>query len=581
MNIPMKQYWDLLSRHIQPQRGRFSLLMILLVGNITLQVINPQIMRSFIDKALSGEAIQQILIPAILFISIALLHQVVSVAVTYLGENVAWTATNALRAELAWHCLNLDMSFHNTHTPGQLIERIDGDITEMSTFFSQFIVTILGNVLLLVGILIALFREDWRVGLAFTLFSVIAMLLLVRVRELAVPHQKARREAEADMFGFIEEQLTGTEDVRSSGSVNFSLREVHRLQANIFKHDRIAHQKGWLIENLISILLTIGNIMAFGAGFLLFNAGAVTIGTAYLFIHYVNMLEQPITALTRQVQNLQTIGACVERLAELRKIQPKVIDGQSNHLPQEALSLDFEEVSFAYDSDDPVIQDLSFQLQPGKVLGLLGRTGSGKTTVTRLVFRLYDPTQGRIQVAGRDLRDARLEALRQRVAVVTQDVQLFRASVRDNLTFFDREIPDDQILAAIEELGLGEWYRSLPEGLDTLLDTGGHSLSAGEGQLLAFTRVFLRRPGLVILDEASSRLDPATEQRIERAIDRLLHGRTAIIIAHRLHTVHRADDILILEDGRACEYGSRAKLAADPQSRFYHLLQTGLEEVLA
>jgi len=581
MNIPMKQYWDLLSRHIQPQRRRFSLLMILLVGNIALQVINPQIMRSFIDKALSGEAIQQILIPAILFISIALLHQAVSVAVTYLGENVAWTATNALRAELAWHCLNLDMSFHNTHTPGQLIERIDGDITEMSTFFSQFIITILGNFLLLVGILAALFREEWRVGLAFTLFSAIAMLLLVRVRELAVPHQKARREAEADMFGFIEEQLTGTEDVRSSGSVNFSLREVHRLQANIFKHDRTAHQKGWLIENLISILLTIGNIMAFGAGFLLYDAGAVTIGTAYLFIHYVNMLEQPITALTRQVQNLQTIGACVERLAELRKIQPKVIDGHANHIPQDALSLDFEDVCFAYDSDDPVIQDLSFQLQPGKVLGLLGRTGSGKTTVTRLVFRLYDPTQGYIRVAGRDLRETRLEALRQRVAVVTQDVQLFRASVRDNLTFFDREIPDDQILAAIEELGLGEWYRSLPAGLDTLLDTGGHSLSAGEGQLLAFTRVFLRRPGLVILDEASSRLDPATEQRIERAIARLLRGRTAIIIAHRLHTVHRADDILILEDGRACEYGSRTKLATDPQSRFYHLLQTGLEEVLA
>ncbi len=166
------------------------------------------------------------------------------------------------------------------------------------------------------------------------------------------------------------------------------------------------------------------------------------------------------------------------------------------------------------------------------------------------------------------------------MAIVTQDVQLFRATVRDNLTFFDRRISDERIRAVIAQLGLDDWLQGLPKGLATLLDTGGHSLSAGEGQLLAFTRVFLRDPGLVILDEASSRLDPATEQRIERAIDRLLRGRTAIVIAHRLGTVHRADDILILEDGRVSEYGAREELVHDPASHFSQLLQTGLEEVL-
>ncbi|HAE58786.1 MAG TPA: ABC transporter ATP-binding protein, partial [Anaerolineae bacterium] len=180
-----------------------------------------------------------------------------------------------------------------------------------------------------------------------------------------------------------------------------------------------------------------------------------------------------------------------------------------------------------------------------------------------------------------NLCDLQLAALRQKIAIVTQDVQLFRASVRDNLTFFDRSIPDERILKTLRELELDGWLNSLPDGLDSELDTGGRSLSAGEGQLLAFARVFLRDPGLVILDEASSRLDPATEQRLERAIDKLLQNRTAIIIAHRLGTVHRADDIMILEDGQVQEYGNRQQLAADPQSRFYQLLQTGLEEVLA
>ncbi len=224
MTLPFKQYWDLLSRHIQPQRGRFALLAFLLLGNIGLQIINPQVMRAFIDTAMSKNAENSLMVPAVLFISIALIQQMVAVSVTYLGENVAWTATNALRAELAWHCLNLDMSFHNNRTPGEMIERIDGDVSKMAEFFSQFVIILLGNLLLLVGILAALFREDWRAGLAFSIFAASALVLLNRVRDLAMQHQKDLRQAEADMFGFIEEQLTGTEDTRSSGAMGFSLR---------------------------------------------------------------------------------------------------------------------------------------------------------------------------------------------------------------------------------------------------------------------------------------------------------------------------------------------------------------------
>jgi ABC-type multidrug transport system fused ATPase/permease subunit len=198
----------------------------------------------------------------------------------------------------------------------------------------------------------------------------------------------------------------------------------------------------------------------------------------------------------------------------------------------------------------------------------------------RLLLRLYDPTAGAIMLGGVDIRAAHVADLRRRIGVVTQDVQLFQASVRDNLTLFDDQISDERIMDVLEDLGLGGWVRSLPQGLHTELSPGGAGLSAGEAQLLAFTRVFLRDPGLVILDEASSRLDPATEELIERAVDKLLLNRTAIIIAHRLHTVQRVDDIMILEQGRIREYGPREQLARDPGSRFFQLLQTGLEEVL-
>ncbi len=580
MKIPLRQYWDLLSRHVQPQRGRFLLLGLLLFGNIVLQLVNPQIMRSFIDSALGGGALNSLMVPAILFICIAVIQQVVAIGVTYFGENVAWTATNALRAELASHCLNLDMSFHNDRTPGEMIERIDGDVSKMADFFSQFVIVLLGNLLLLIGILIALFREDWRAGLAFSVFAAVALFSLNKVRDLAMQHQKDLRQAEAEMFGFIEEQLTGTEDIRASGALGYTLRELQRLQAAILSHDWKSGVKTWLISNLTGGLIALAEIMAVIAGYLLYTRDLVTIGTVYLFMNYIAMLANPLWMLTHEIQSFQTIGACVERLTELRKMESKVKDGTNGKLTPGPLALTFDQVSFSYNSDASVLSDVSFQLREGQVLGLLGRTGSGKTTLTRLVFRLYDPGQGMIFLDGSELREAKLENLRGRVAIVTQEVQLFRASVRDNLTFFDRSISDEAILTAIEQLELGDWFRSLPRGLDTELETGGHSLSAGEAQLLAFTRVFLRDPGLVILDEASSRLDPATEQRIERAIDRLLRNRTAIIVAHRLHTVHRVDDVMILDGGRIQEYGPRKTLATDPQSHFYHLLQTGLEEVL-
>jgi ATP-binding cassette subfamily B protein len=212
-------------------------------------------------------------------------------------------------------------------------------------------------------------------------------------------------------------------------------------------------------------------------------------------------------------------------------------------------------------------------------LGLLGRTGSGKTTIARLLYRLYDPQKGEVRLGGVNLRRARLDALRARVGYVPQDVQLLDGSLRDNLTFYDETIADERLHALLERLGLGGWLAGLPEGLDTHLS--GSSLSAGEAQLVALARVFLKDPGLVVLDEASSRLDPATEALLEGALDRLLQGRTAVIIAHRLATVARADEILILEAGRIVEHGPRAQLALDTHSLYAGLLRTGLKEVLA
>jgi ATP-binding cassette, subfamily B, bacterial len=327
-------------------------------------------------------------------------------------------------------------------------------------------------------------------------------------------------------------------------------------------------------------VFALGSAVGLGLGAYFYLAGAMTLGTVYLIFNYSQLLSRPIEQISRQVQDLQQAGASLGRVLALLGEHSAIQDGVRT-LPRGPLAVDFDSVAFHYESDEPILHGVSFHLPAGQVLGLLGRTGSGKTTLTRLLFRLYDPTVGAIRLDGHDLRDLVVDDLRQRVGIVTQDIQLFNASVRDNLTFFDASIADVDILAVLENLGLGDWYASLPAGLDTHLASAGGGLSAGQAQLLAFARVFLKDPGLVILDEASSRLDPATEQHLERAIGQLLHNRTVIIIAHRLATVQRSDRIMILEGGLPVEHGRTADLAADSQSRFYQLLQAGLDEVLA
>lgn len=584
--IPVRQYWNLLVDYLRPHWRRVVLLGVLLLTGIAFQLINPQIVRSFIDQAIEGADQVTLVRLALTFAALAVAHQGLSVVATYLAENIGWAATNELRGDLAEHCLRLDMGFHKTRTPGEMIERIDGDVTALSNFFGQFVIHVVGNLVLLVGILVLLFRENLLVGAGVSLFAGAALVAMVGIQNVALPWWKRVRQRSAEFYGFLGEQLGGTEDIRSNGATGFFLRRfTEHLRA--WLPDAVRGFMGWAVLWSTNIVVfAVGTALVFWLGSRLFGDGTLTIGSVYLVFTYTELLRQPLDRIRHQMEDLQKAGAGMSRVEDLLALTSRIaLDGEAQ-LQSGPLSVEFDTVTFAYQDGEEevgevVLDAVSFRVAPGRVVGVLGRTGSGKTTLARLLTRLYDPIDGRVLLGGVSARDAKSDDLRKRVGMVTQDVQLFRASVRDNLTFFDPDASDEAIMEALVDLGLADWVRSLPGGLDTQLESGSGGLSAGEAQLLAFTRIFLRDPGVVILDEASSRLDPATEQLIERAVDKLLSDRTGIIIAHRLATVTRADDVLILDEGRVVEFGERGALAADPDSRFSRFLRVGLEEMLA
>ena len=575
--MPLRRYQRLLARYLAPRRGTMLLLALLLFVGIALELLGPQLLRAFLDRAQRGDATGDLRAIALLFGGVALLAQGTTVVETYLAETVGWAATNELRADLAAHCLDLDLRFHHARTPGELLTRIDGDVTALANFFSRFVLTLLGNALLLLGVLALLWREDWRLGLGVGSFAGVTLAAMIRLYAVARPLWREVEQAGALFYGFVGERLAGLEDLRTSGpiAVAYVLRRLaERLRAwvPLLLRAVFAGQAVWMVA---LSLFALANALALTVATRLFRADAASIGTIYLIVAYTGLLIRPIGRLQAEIADLQRAGASIDRVEELFAIRPAIGDGPGAALPAGALAVAFRGVSFSYGGGALALRDVSFALAPGRVLGLLGRTGSGKTSLARLLPRFYDPTVGTIALGGVGLRDARVADIRARIGLVTQDVQLFAASVRDNLTFFDPTIADARLLAAIDELGLRAWFAALPAGLDTALAPDGGDLSAGEAQLLALVRVFLRDPGLVILDEASSRLDPATEMLVERAIARLLTGRTGIIIAHRLATLRRVDTILILDDGRIVEQGARTDLARDPASRFARLLAAG------
>jgi len=532
-------------------------------------------MAAFIDDAIGGEATGQLVRLALIYVAGAIAAEGLVLFVTWHAVRLSWRSGNRLRESLADHASRLDMAWHSRHSPGQLIERIDGDVEAMVVFFTNVLVHVVGNIALTLGMLVVAFTIDVRAGLVLALTAALGAATMIKLRSAAVPAREEERQANAILYGDLEERLGGLEDLRANGAGEYAIHRLHTNSARSWRLARLASFHGDGGHALAAGVLAIGSVGTVALGFWLQDRELITLGQVLALYRYSDMLRQPLELIAEQMKEFQKAVAGAKRARELLETESSVLPGTRDSLDcTGGVSVEFDAVTLGYgERSTPAVREVDFTIAAGDHVGIVGRTGSGKTTLGRLVARLWDVEDGSVRLNGVDVRDLSPTALRSTVSVVTQDVEVLTATIRDNITMWgSRTADDDAVIEALRLVGLTAWLDTQPDGLDTELH-GGRGLSAGEAQLLVLARTFLADPAVIVLDEASSRLDPESDRRVQAALADLLEGRTALIIAHRLDTLDEVDRIVVMEDGRIVEDGRREELAADSTSRYGQFLR--------
>ena len=560
-----------LGRHMVRDRRRLIVTLLLLLPVAVAGAIQPLLVGQAIS-VLRGEpslpwlsdlstsrAIQVIV--SLVLVSVLLrlaLQGVQSFNIQALGQRL----TARIREDLFQHALALSLRFHDGMPVGKLLTRLTSDVDALAEVFGSGAVGVLGDLVSLVVIATTMLLIDWRLGLLllFTQIPVTTAVLWLQ-RRYRLANYRVREEL-SQLNADFQENLQGLEVVQMyrREHVNCSRFSTtgtayrNAVNGTIFFDSSISAFLEWVALGAVALVLAVGGWMV--------TSGGMGLGTLTSFILYSQRLFDPLRQLAERFTQIQGGLTAVERIGELMEQPLEIVEAES------AVPIDggggeviFENVNFAYRADEPILRNLSFRIAPGEHVALVGPTGSGKSTVIRLLCRLYEPQQGRILLDGRDIRSIPMSDLRSRLGVVLQDTFLFSGNVADNLRL-NGDVSDLQLERICAELGLGALLERLPSGLQTVLRERGGNLSSGERQLLAVARVAIRNPAVLVMDEATAFMDPSTEATLQRDLDRLLQRRTAVVIAHRLATVEASDRILVLRRGQLIEQGTHLELRA-------------------
>ncbi len=548
-----------LLRMVRPWRSRIFVAGFLLIAQVGALLSGPALVRYGIDHGLRRNDPGALNKAVVMYLVVAFLGVALARTVILLIARIGESFLRELRNRVFRHLVSLGLDFFEREKTGRLIARMTSDIDALQELIAQGLIVFVQNLLLFVGAVIVVSLMSWQLAL-FVLVIVPPVYFASRwFRRVSNKAYLEVRDRIATNLSTLQEGLEGVRVVQAfaregSFTRRFSKTNEAQYDANL-QTVRISARYFPVVE----FAGVAGTAVIIGVGGAMVDRELVTVGTVAAFVLYLNNLFEPVQQLSQLYNTIQSAGAALNKLFGLLDTPMSIPERPGAIDLPESGPIVVEGVTFAYVSE-PVLTDVSLRIEPGERVALVGPTGAGKSTLAKLLARFYDPREGSVRVGDVDLRDATLQSLRERLVVVPQEGFLFAGTIRDNVRVGRPEASDDEVDAALDDLGIGDRFRMFPEGLETEVRERGSRLSAGERQLVSLARAALADPAILVLDEATSNLDPGTEHTVELALERLMEGRTVVVVAHRLSTAARADRIAVIDEGRLAEVGTHAEL---------------------
>jgi ATP-binding cassette subfamily B protein len=559
--VPDRVLFSRMVKYITRHKRRLVLLILVTIISTGINLLPPYMFTLAIDKYIADLDTGGLALISIAFVIVYLLIFATQVIqrfiINWLGAKLGYD----MRLDIFSHLQKLGLDFYAKRKMGSLVSRVTNDVDRITELVTSGVASVIADFVTLGGIIIIMITMDVRLSvITFTILPLMIGFLLTWGRKVRVVYRATRRTI-ASVSAKLEESVSGMKEIQCFGREGETRREFQKLNTDNMKANVLAGQVMSAFWPVVAIFTAIGNCLVLWFGGSAVINGALSVGVLFGFMSYLNRFFWPIEDLSNFWNSVQSALAAAERVFGIMDSEIMVANApdavEANTIERKIV---YEKLSFSYEEGQPVLRDIDLEIEPNTTVALVGPTGVGKTTLINLLYRFYDPTQGRVTVGGQDIRGVTIESLRDQMAIVLQDTYLFSGSIMANIKYGRLEATDEEVIEVTKAVGAHEFIKRLPEGYETEVRERGGRLSQGQRQLVSLARALLANPVILIMDEATSSIDAYTELIIQSAMHIVLKNRTSIIIAHRLSTVRKADKIVVIQEGRIAETGSHQEL---------------------
>lgn len=551
-----------LMKYMRPYVGRMIVCVVMVTVLMGIEIYTPRIMGRTIDNFSTDRDYNVVLQVAALFVGLLVVRFVLDIAQQLILQKTGQQIMYNVRGELYDHIQHLSSRFFDLTPVGKLVTRVTNDVEALNEMYSGILIRLFRNVFKIIGLIVVMLFFDWRLAcMSFVLMPVLVVLTILFERLSRKVHRVARARI-TDINTFLSEHISGMRIIQMFGREQRKYDEFEGKSHNLLKAQYNVMYVYGTFRPLIGLINTVALMIVLGFGARQVLNLAITAGTLFTFSEYIKQFYDPIQDLAEQFSTIQQSLASAEKIFIILDTETDVPDPENPVvLPQILGRIEFRHVWFAYDGDNYVLRDVSFTIEPGERVAFVGATGAGKTSILNLIGRYYDIQQGQILIDGVDIKEIDKKQLRRAIGQMQQDVFIYEGTVASNIKLYD-DISDEEMRAAAEHVNAAPFIERLPDGYDTKVTERGQSFSAGERQLLSFARTLAHSPRILVMDEATANIDTETELLIQEALERLMAGRTTIMVAHRLSTIQHADMIYVMHHGKIREHGSHQELLA-------------------